>query len=158
MHERTPFWPDPIQADHVLDRFLGMVLMDLDTNISSERVRSSRFRACLRANLYFLISLFSVTSLLFLSFLSFLLSMGTFSPVLYFISLFLGITCVQSTTLPAPGQPAPQATVGGFVIIGSSYVSAQQVRLLSIIHNSAVHAKFLFFGSCSSGHPKRFTS
>ena len=53
--------------------------------------------------------------------------MGTFLSLLYISSLFLGLTCVQSTTLPAPGQPTQQATLG-FEIIGSSLVSAQQVR------------------------------
>ena len=54
--------------------------------------------------------------------------METFLSLLYISSLFLGLTCAQSTTLPAPGQPTQQATVEGFVILGSSYVSAQQVR------------------------------
>ena len=61
--------------------------------------------------------------------------MGSFSFTLYILSLFLGISYVQSTTLPAPGQPPQQVTLGTFNIIGSSLVSAQQVRVLVIIRD-----------------------
>jgi hypothetical protein len=71
--------------------------------------------------------------------------MGTLSSLLYISSLFLGMTYGQSTTLPAPGQPPKQGTLGGFNIIGSSLVSAQQVRVLFIIHDPTFHASFYAF-------------
>ncbi|KAF9482234.1 copper radical oxidase [Pholiota conissans] len=39
------------------------------------------------------------------------------------------VTAQSATTLPAPGQPSHLGTVGGFEIIGSSLVSAQQIFL-----------------------------
>lgn len=61
--------------------------------------------------------------------------MGTLSS-LYISSFFLGLVYCQSATLPAPGQPTHQGTLGTFNIIGSSLVSAQQVQSLSAMHVS----------------------
>ena len=101
---------------------------------------------------------FLVSPPFFLSFFSLPLSMGSFTSSLYILSLFLRISYVQSTTLPAPGQPPKQATLGAFNIIGSSLVSAQQVHVLVITHELTVHAKFLYLSRSSSGHSTRFTS
>lgn len=84
--------------------------------------------------------------------------MGTFSFSLYILYLLSGLTHVQSTTLPAPGQPTKQAALGTFNIIGSSLVSAQQVRVLFMIRDPTIYAKFLSIASCFSGHSIRFTS
>lgn len=58
----------------------------------------------------------------------------------------------QSTTiLPAPGQPTHQGNVGGFEIIGSSLVSAQQVsinwRSYTFDNNCSIHLLQIFLGT-----------
>lgn len=61
---------------------------------------------------------------------------------LYISSLLLGSAYGQSTTLPPPGQPTQTATVGTFNITGSSLVSAQQVRVLSVIYEPSFMRNF----------------
>ncbi|CAA7261864.1 unnamed protein product [Cyclocybe aegerita] len=51
-------------------------------------------------------------------------------PTSFFVaSCLVALGTAQSTTLPAPGQPARHGVVNGFEIIGSSLVSAQQIFL-----------------------------
>jgi len=38
------------------------------------------------------------------------------------------------TTLAPPGQPSHQGIIGGFELIGNSYVSAQQVSIFNICY------------------------
>ena len=65
--------------------------------------------------------------------------MWTFSS-LYISSLLLTVTYGQSTTtLAPPGQPTQQVALGTFTIIGSSLVSAQQVRLRFILRESTFY-------------------